>query len=339
MLFSCSKEEQELQQAPFSPSVFALGEDDYEIYDPMGDLEDEIIAALMHLEDDNGLGEVSINRGIWMLETGLNYIHGNLPHTHDSLYTLDVSFEFDRLEGDMLSEASIKEALIDWHGLIGDEEQTQYVKFASADVYFDEENSSFNTVFFRLLLSFFTGVVTEDGANNITLNLPPIPSGTVDLTAGTKNACYPLGPGYIYNAQIIANRAYSALPKFTGPQQGNWPFFTNIKTYSSTSGTSPWRQIDGSTLFGKSNSALAGQNTPQSIYTCLSIQEQNHYANAIYTAVNQVLRKDYGVIHINMEVNKTIGSNVPDCDWDFQIVSTGSNGWAMNDEPDFPFLQ
>lgn len=344
MLFSCSKEEQDLRQAPYLSDTFAFGEEDYEIYDPMGDLEDEIVAALMHFEDDNGLGTTDINRGIWTLETGLNYLHGNLPHTHDSMYTVNLQVEFERLEDDMVYEAELKQALILWNAAIGNEELTQYVKFASADVYFDEEFSNSESIFFGIRLSFFTGVVTEDGADNLTLTIPSIPSADATRFAGTKNTCNTSGPSSIYNAQRIANQAFAALPKYTAPLPTSnpvVPFFTNVRDYSSMPGTSPHRLINGSVLFGKSNAPIAGQTTPQSIYTCLSIQEQNTYAQEIYDAVDQILWKHYGVMHIQMEVDKhTIGTspNIPLCNWEFLQVRTAFNGWLTNNIPTLSYL-
>ncbi len=331
-MLACRKE---VNDAPFvepQPEMSVGNLLDYEYYDPSGnDLEGEIRIALLALENEQSLDYVSINRGIWLLETGINYLFPDYLYEHDSVQIESSSFIFQLNGENELAEVDVRDVLINVHTNIL-AEVTNEKKHVGTDFYVSAiENNTVVLEAKHVFLKGVTGTLTQTGK--------PIGTTADDRVAGYAYYC-PYVPGNKARAawRVAKENAEIALRSYWGVNSNiNPKYYTNVTRYSTFfNPLIPTSYISKEHLLGNSNAYILAHQGPIPAAMCVTAQEQNSYAQAIYDDVNLITAKTKGILYLDVQrKNNTQGSGVVETFWHYELLTVGTNGWFA---PNLPAL-
>jgi hypothetical protein len=304
----------------------------FEYFTPTGDVETEIRAALLALENDENLGYTSINRGVWLLETGINYLIPDNLYDYDSVFSTLTNLRIALNDQEELNELELKNALISIYNTINSTIDSE-TKHIGSDVYVESiDNSIVNLEVKHFFLAGITGILTQTGL--------PVGTTNQDRVAGYPYKC-PYLPGNKTNAAWIEARdnARIALRSYWGNSNSNPKFYSNAVRYSSITRPYPTLFISSEHLLGNPNAYVSTHQSSVDAELCVTASEQNQYAQAIYDNVSLKTVKTRGLLdmvvanHNNWVYNQT--PNYWESWWHYRDVVVGENGWFA---PNLPTL-
>jgi len=331
-IMACKKEM--VQEANVQPQPL-LSEGnlmDYEEYEPNGDLETEIRNALLALEDDDNLGYTSINRGIWILETGLNYLLPDNLYDYDSIYSESSSYIIALNDNGEMVESNIKSSFAEAYSFVNTHINSS-TKHVGTDFYVSAINgNNIQLEAKHLFLKGSSGTLTQTGK--------PVGTTNQDRVAGYPYKCpYVAGNGAKSAWQEAKENAEDALRSYWGNNSNiNPKYYTNIIRYSSTSRNYPTVYFSPEHLLGNSASYVQAHQNPVNAELCITAAEQNLYAQAVYDDVSLKTAKTRGVLYLVVANNNNLVLGPPsyyETTWYYRDLTIGTNGWFS---PSLPVL-
>jgi hypothetical protein len=315
---SCSKDASSPINAP-NHQFSNASMQSLELYFPDDSLDVAIQEALLDLEEeDDFLGSVSLQRGIWIIETGLNFIFRDQPYMNYEQSADSYSFQIDLASEDQFSLVDIKATLINLYAEINGNISSSK-GYIATDVYVEDLTAASILLAVKVYYAVDYSEI-EDSWENITL----IPSATIGRKAGIAQTC---DNSATTGAWIdCAQRARVALRSYDGPPAGSTRFYTNIRERNSIVASSSSNYISPEKLVGNSNAVVSSHQSPVDPNLCLSISDQNNYADAIYSDISGIIVKHSGVISLHVGLFN-VGSNV---EWGYSQFVYGTNGWTPN---------
>lgn len=314
--FSCTKESNESSFETTMKSGLAP-DAPFEVYEPQGEaylvLEEGLVE---HLGREATAASCEVTKGIWLWETGINYWFPSAEFAEENSFV-------SGFEDEVIDERSIQ------LNLQNGEFETQSLRAEFVNTYEDVVSRvsggldhAFTDVQFVELVG---DVITLRVKSVFHLNpvftaysaTPTVPSATMDKMAGYKGSCS-YAPLQTSSWEDVARNVRTVLPKPNTVSHGR--LYSNVYEYSSYLGSVGKRYINGSYLPGNSNSLFSAHNSPLAATTCLSISEQNAYAQAMVNQISGILAKRTywdGVSRLVIHPNTTTpGSN---CSWGFYL--------------------
>jgi hypothetical protein len=294
-LLSCKKEMENhitTPTVPYGYSTTSLLE--YEYYTPDGDLETEIRDALVALEDDETLDYTSINRAVWVLETGISYL---IPDSDYEYLDFDADTNTYTVGLNELGEASetdLKAALIELHGAISALSSAS-VKHVATDIKVLEVSSDAITL--GAITTYLTGVDQAGAINCNTVQGPPFTGINFDHLAGINAYCGLSSSGKSA-ATWCANPAKVVLRCYTASSNR---FYTQTLAYSSVGwGLGQNIFISSSKLLGGSNAPFTGHQSPVPSNSCVYANQLNTYSEVIHDDIKYIMGKTKNFIELSM---------------------------------------
>lgn len=275
-MLSCKKEMVEPQTIMSLPQLSTGNLLDYEYYTPTGDVETEIRAALLALENDDNLGYTSINRGVWLLETGISYLMPDNHYDYDSIYSTSTNQNISLNDQGELNKLELKNMLIFIYNTINSAVDSE-TKHIGSDVYVKSvDNSVVSLEVKHFFLAGSTGTLTQTGL--------PVGTTNQDRVAGYPYKC-PYLPGNLTNAawREARENARIALRSFWGNSNSNPKFYSNVVRYSSITRPYPTSFISSENLLGNPNSVISAHQGSVDATLCVTASEQNQYAQGSMT--------------------------------------------------------
>lgn len=325
-LLSCKKEMENhitTPTVPYGYSTTSLLE--YEYYTPDGDVETEIRDALVALEDDETLDYTNINRAVWLLETGINYLIPDYPLEYLDFESDSMFLSLTLNDEELVSESELRSIVTFLYTNI----QTALNGTKShigTDIYVKDFES--NQIILGARISYITGVTT-----NYTQTGQPVGTTTIDRVAGYEYEC-PYSAGNQTNAawRVARDNALVALRSYWGPpiiQGSNPKYYTNVVRYSSYPRSYVTNFINDEHLLGRPSAAFYYHQFPVYAAICVTASEQNVYAQKIHDDVNLKLGKDRGVLELVVEAKHVAvsGQNLPNTFWTYRDLVLGLNAW------------
>jgi hypothetical protein len=298
---------------------------DYEYFTPGGDVETEIRAALLALENDENLGYTSINRGVWLLETGISYLiqdqdYAYLDFSSDTnMYTLSLN---DLGE---VSEVDLKSTVIALHEDIVTV-TSESVKHVATDIKVLEITD--NDITLIALTTLLTGV-NQVGAYNCNVHHGP-PFNDITWNQEAKNKMYCAGSSGFYGqftsstaATVCAREAKPALRCLTASLNR---FYTHVITYSSVNqGFFTNATMSANNLLGHPNAPFANHQSWVPVNECIFANELNTYSKVIFDDVKLLMGKSRNWIDLSMtySIKANPAPGVNECKFEYQSVALG----------------
>jgi hypothetical protein len=333
-LFSCKKEmiEQQTKTDLAQPQLSVGTLLDYEYFTPGGDVETEIRAALLALENDENLGYTSINRGVWLLETGISYLiqdqdYAYLDFSSDTnMYTLSLN---DLGE---VSEVDLKSTVIALHEDIVTV-TSESVKHVATDIKVLEITD--NDITLIALTTLLTGV-NQVGAYNCNVHHGP-PFNDITWNQEAKNKMYCAGSSGFYGqftsstaATVCANETRPALRCLTAAQNR---FYTQAISFSSVGfGLGSNASISAQNLLGQTNSPISSHQNWVPVNECVFANELNTYSTIMYDDIKQLMGKSNNFIGLSMTYSQASlpdpnnpNVNIWHCKFEYLTVTTGKS--------------
>ena len=326
-ILSCKKEMVEPQTKMSLPQLSTGNLLDYEYYTPAGDVETEIRAALLALENDDNLGYTSINRGVWLLETGLNYLLPDSSYLFDDYFLAETTTSLSIAETGLLSEADLKSLLVSHYNVITSEISADK-KHVATDIKVKEINAT------SMVIAIQTTYLLQTSVGALPLNCQ-LGNTTTPKVAGYSYYC-PYLPGNSASRGAWGDAALNArycLRNYNGPDwSAKYPkYYTNVIDYSSNPNLYSNLAIPFSSdnLLGQPSAPLSAHQIPVPSATCLSAAEQNAYVPVIYNDVSNLIVKDKGVIYLKIvSENSTYGNpGITSAKWWYAQIKIGTNGF------------
>jgi hypothetical protein len=325
-LLSCKKEMENhitTPTVPYGYSTTSLLE--YEYYTPDGDVETEIREALVALEDDGSLGYTSINRGVWVLETGISYLIPDSDYEYVDFDSDTSTYIVSLNEQGEASEADLKAALIELHGAIMSWTNDS-VKHVATDIKVLEVSSDAITL--GAITTYLTGVDQAGAINCNTVQGPPYNGITADYLAGIRAYCTG-GPAFTSGLTEAANPVKQSLRCLTASSNR---FYTHTLSYSSV-GLGNNIAVSSSNLLGHANAPFSYHQTWAPITLCVIASEWNTYSQVINDDIRYLMGKDKNFIELNMQINYSSINSTDHCQYEYRSISLGTSYHTQNTTP------
>ena len=290
-----------------NPSWLHFEEYLFEAEDTAKFIVDEV-NSLLH---DSIQGEISINRAIWLLESGINYSNDDTISQFGRIKDTVLTWSFS-LDESLLSAVEIQAAWLSWQNCLNDI-QTDSTALNVVDVY---------------VKSLSPNSVTLEAEASILLNCSSC--GLFGWTTPVYNLTIPGKAGY----SIIGN-GYSAIKEVEASalsrmRQTSYPSGTKPTCIVAFSSVVAWNSsgyyITDKGLFGQSNPATGivshvGDSLNNRMI-CLSGSDQNSYASWLSTlaALESGKYNNYnGVCHLSLKMD--VSNQYASCQWYIESLS------------------
>lgn len=307
----CSKTELSKATGPITEMQKKGASEDfpYEIYEPQGEGEiyEQLEAGLIALFDENStITNVGIAEAVWLWETGVNYMLYPDTATEDDVdFIAEGGYSIERnitltTDGSTLSAADLKHQIQLTHDDAELEIGTgamlacldiQYVKQETGTITFTVKTNWYNFVY---------GIVGQATVN----------SATIPKRVGYATIC---GVTYTQASWKEAQvNVWKSLPKRATA--------TNIVEFNTSRSVTHMKYINGTYLPGNSNALDALHLPPCSPLLCLSISQQNNYAQEIrdQLAAKMNTREFFQVVQY-LRIDENTLTNLNTCQWGFQV--------------------
>lgn len=330
-MLSCKKEMVEPQTKMSLPELSTGNLLDYEYYTPTGDVETEIRAALLALENDDNLGYTSINRGVWLLETGISYLMPDTNYYYTDFDADTNTYILTLNDLEEISEADLKNVLIALHTAISEITSAEVSHVATDIKVIEIGNGTITLGAFTTLLS---GVNKTLGYDCNIVATPPFSDINWNQQAFLQQYCAgSTGPGGSFTfasaATTCARQARPALRCLTAAQNR---FYTQIATYSSVGwGSGNNQYIDPENLLGHTNSPVLTHQSWVPVNECVFSNQLNIYSQIIYNDITNKMGKDKNLLSLAMTYSQASlpdpnnpNSNIWHCKFEYLSVQLGS---------------
>lgn len=308
MLFACQKEDQQIEE---NPNLSRKSAAEYEIYEYPSDYENVLDGKLDTIELDNALNNTSIQKAIWILESGINYVYAHDNWEFDDISEDNLDYTFSRDANGNVEGQDITDKFLDIYDHIENNTPEGH-ELLAIDVRFN--NISSNDVGLAINIKYADGPSVVSGSAN-----GPLASDG-PREAGTDDGC----SGYTTPSNATKTVFYLGKRAFIGYQRtkyGTSPlghyFATNLVRYRPTSTAWP---LSSDKLFGQSNSVVSTYNTLSDKTTCLSENIMDQYSQEIYDEFQGKTSSSKTVVNYGLE---QINSG-PNCAWGYKHIDVAS---------------